>query len=89
MPSSQQLRPKCQNQVGVILAQFLGSRRALDVYEPAGTARAPLSPVIRPPSAATAPPSLCAAVDSSAAHLPEQRRAFPTERANADGTRPS
>ena len=54
MPSSQQLRPKCQNQVGVILAQFLGSRRALDVYEPAGTARAPLSPAMRPPSAATA-----------------------------------
>ena len=40
MPSSQQLRPKCQNQVGVILAQFLGSRRALDVYEPAGNTRA-------------------------------------------------
>ena len=53
-----QLRPKCQNQVGVILAHILGSRRALDVYEPAGTARAPLSPAIRPPSAATAPPSL-------------------------------
>ena len=84
-----QLRPKCQNQVGVILAQILGSRRVLDVYEPSGTAGAPLSPAIRPPSAATAPPSLGAAVDSSAAHLPEQRRAFPTERANADGTRPS
>ena len=50
MPSSQQLRPKCQNQVGVILAQFLGSRRALDVYEPAGTAGAPLSPAIRRPA---------------------------------------
>ena len=50
MPSSQQLRPKCQNQVGVILAQFLGSRRALDVDEPAGTARAPLSPAIRRPA---------------------------------------
>ena len=89
MPSSQQLRPKCQNQVGVILAHILGSRPALDVYEPAGTARAPLSPAIRPPSAATAPPSLGAAVDSSAAHLSEQRTAFPTERAHADGTRPS
>ena len=45
-----QLRPKCQNQVGVILAQFLGSRRALDVYEPAGTAGAPRSPAIRRPA---------------------------------------
>ena len=89
MPSSQQLRPKCLFSPKCLLAQFLGSHRALDVYEPAGTARAPLSPAIRPPSAATAPPSLCAAVDSSAAHLPEQRRAFPTERAHEDGTRPS
>ena len=73
MPSSQQLRPKCQNQVGVILAHILGSRRALDVYEPDGTARAPLSPAIRPPSVATAPPSLVLLWKTSAAFAAEQQ----------------
>ncbi len=50
MPSSQQIRPKCLFFFKCVLAQILGSRRALDVYEPAGTARAPLSPAIRRPA---------------------------------------